>query len=108
VLFRQAVERLMKFVHIAFLFSDLMAYKEIFMMFPQLEYTCEVIFLDDLNPKGYQMMAANYLERVKITEELIGREQNLTKALVDIRRIVRDQLIESFTPRNNNSILLTI
>jgi hypothetical protein len=56
----------MKFVHIAFLFSDLMAYKEIFMMFPQLEYTCEVIFLDDLNPRGYQVMAANYLDRVKI------------------------------------------
>ena len=35
-------------------------------------------------------MAANYLERVKITQELICEEQNLTKGLVDIRRIVRD------------------
>jgi hypothetical protein len=59
-------------------------------MYPQLEYCCEVIFLDDLNVKGYEIMASNYLDRAKIHRELIGEDNNLPRALVAVRNIVRD------------------
>ena len=59
-------------------------------MYPQLEYCCEVIFLDDLNIKGYETMALNYLERAKIQREMIGDNNNLPRALVAVRRLIRD------------------
>jgi len=58
-----------------------------------------VIFLDDLNIKGYEIMASNYLERAKIHRELIGDNNNLPRALVAVRRLIRDQLINSFVPK---------
>jgi hypothetical protein len=82
-----------------------MAYKECFAMYPQLEYACEVIFLDDLNKQGYLEMANNYLSRVQIAEELIGEHQNLPNALVDIRIAVKDQLLKSFVPRGPNVVM---
>ena len=48
--FKQAVEKIRKQLHVIFLFSDLMSYKETFQLFPQFEYLCEVLFLDDLTP----------------------------------------------------------
>ena len=58
-----------------------------------------MIFLDDLNIKGYEIMASNYLERAKIHRELIGDNNNLPRALVAVRRLIRDQLINSFVPK---------
>ena len=49
-----------------------------------------MIFLDDLNVKGYEIMASNYLDRAKIHRELIGEDNNLPRALVAVRNIVRD------------------
>ena len=70
--FKQAVEKIRKNIHIVFLFSDLMSYKENFQLFPQLEYLCEVIFLDDMSPNGYLVTADCFLERSKISKELVN------------------------------------
>lgn len=59
-------------LHIVFLFSDLMTYKETFQLFPQLEYACEVMFLEDMTPQGYQVTAENFLARSNIAPELLG------------------------------------
>ena len=76
-LFKQAVQKIRKQLHIVFLFSDLMSYKETFSLFPQLEYLCEVIFLEDMTPAGYQLMADNFLRRSNIAPELIGDDASL-------------------------------
>ena len=57
VLFKMAVQRVQKNIHLVFLISDLMTYKECFSIFPQYEYNCEVMFLYDLNSNDYLQMA---------------------------------------------------
>jgi hypothetical protein len=47
-LFKQAVQKLQKHVHFAFVFSDLLTYKEVVQMWPQYEYLFEVIYMEDL------------------------------------------------------------
>ena len=59
--FKQGLEKIKKNLHIVFLFSDLMSYKEIFQLIPQFEYICDVIFLEDLNNSGYQSMTESFL-----------------------------------------------
>ena len=51
-----------------------MSYKEIVGLFPQFEYLCEVVFLDDINYDGYLYMADQYLNRSNIASELIGED----------------------------------
>ena len=58
-------------LHIVFLFSDLMSYKETFQLFPQLEYLSEVIFLDDMTLLGYTVMADNFLIRSNVATEFL-------------------------------------
>lgn len=48
VLFKQAVQKLQKHVHFCFVFSELLTYKEIVQMWPQMEYLFEVVYLEDL------------------------------------------------------------
>jgi len=83
-------------LHIVFLFSDLMSYKETFQLFPQLEYYCEVMFLEDMTPQGYQVMADNFLARSNIAPELIGDEQLLSKSLNQVHTDIMDQFKQSF------------
>lgn len=60
-----------KMFHIVFLFSDLMSYKETFQLFPQLEYLCEVMFLDDITTQGYLETASNFQVRSNIAPSLM-------------------------------------
>ena len=94
--FKQAVDKIKKMLHIVFLFSDLMSYKESFQLFPQLEYLCEIIFLDDMTPPGYLVTADNFLERSKIAKELISEEQVLSKSLRFVHTNVLELLLNSF------------
>ena len=48
VCFKQGLEKIKKNLHVVFLFSDLMTYKEVIQLYPQLEYICDVVFMDDL------------------------------------------------------------
>ena len=48
ILFKQAVQKLQKHVHLLFIMNDLMSYKEIITLHPQLEYMCEVCYFEDL------------------------------------------------------------
>jgi hypothetical protein len=49
-----------------------MTYKEIVGMYPQMEYLCEVIFIDDLTQKDYLEMSNTFLLRSNISEEQMG------------------------------------
>ena len=88
-LFKTAIDKIKRNVHLVFLFSDLMSYKEIIMHFPQLEYHCEVIFLEDLRQKGYLLMAENFLSRTNIEKDLIAEEKVLAQALCKIRNDIK-------------------
>ena len=96
--FKQAVEKIRKALHIVFLFSDLMSYKEVFQLFPQLEYLCEVLFLDDLTPQGYHATADAFLERSNIARELQGQADVgvLSKSLYKVHTDVLELLLSSF------------
>ena len=94
--FKQAVEKIRKMLHIVFLFSDLMSYKETFQLFPQLEYLCEVLYLDDLTPAGYLHTADAFLERSKIARELANDDQVLSKCLRTVHQQVSELLLGSF------------
>lgn len=65
-------------MHFVFLFSDLMSYKETFQLFPQLEYMCEVMFLDDITSQGYLETANAFLARSNISSELINEKNVLS------------------------------
>jgi hypothetical protein len=39
------------------------------------------MFLEDMTPQGYQVMADNFLARSNIAPELIGDDQLLSKSL---------------------------
>ena len=73
-LLANATAKVKKNIHIVFLFSDLMSYKETFQLFPQFEYLCEVMFMDDITQQGYLYMADQYLNRSNIASELIGED----------------------------------
>ena len=72
--FKQAIEKIKKQLHIVFLFSDLMSYKETFQIWPQLEYLCEVMFLDDISSQGYRDTAEFFLRRSNIKSDLINED----------------------------------
>lgn len=48
VMFKTALQRLQRNMHIVVLVSDLMTYKECVGQFPQFEYLSEVAFLSDM------------------------------------------------------------
>lgn len=55
-----------------------MSYKETFQLFPQLEYMCEVMFLDDITSQGYLETANAFLARSNISSELINEKNVLS------------------------------
>ena len=75
-----------------------MSYKEVFQLFPQLEYLCEVLFLDDLTPQGYHVTADAFLERSNIARELQGQGDVgvLSKSLYKVHTDVLELLLSSF------------
>ena len=82
-----------------------MSYKETFQLFPQLEYLCEVLYLDDLTPNGYLVTADNFLARSNIAKELINEEQVLSKSLRKVHVDVLELLMNSFySPKMKENI----
>jgi hypothetical protein len=55
-----------------------------------------VMFLEDMTPQGYQVMADNFLARSNIAPELIGDEQLLSKSLNQVHTDIMDQFKHSF------------
>jgi hypothetical protein len=95
--FKQGLEKIKKNMHIVFLFSDLMSYKELFQMIPQLEYMCDIMFLDDLNNAGYQAMTDSFLQRSNIIDDLQQDDNNsLNKALNEVRNFIDIQWRKAF------------
>lgn len=79
-----------------FLFSDLMSYKETFQIFPQLEYLCEVMFLDDISSQGYRDTAEFFLRRSNISSDLINEDQVLSKCLCKVHVDMMELTLTSF------------
>ena len=66
-------------------------------MIPQLEYMCDIMFLDDLNNAGYQAMTDSFLQRSNIMEDLQQDDNNsLNKALNEVRNFIDIQWRKAF------------
>jgi hypothetical protein len=83
-------------MHLIFIMSDLMTYKEVVGLFPQMEYLCEVMFLEDLTQKDYVEMSGSFLMRSNISDEILGDDQQLSKSFVEVRNRVKAILLKTF------------
>lgn len=61
-----------KHVHLVFIMSDLMSYKESITMFPQLEYMCEVAYFEDLTQQDYLDTAVTFFAHSHLPDEILG------------------------------------
>jgi len=96
--FRQAVDKIKKLLHIVILYSDLMSYKENMQLFPQMEYLCEVMFLDDITTEGYLVTANNFLTRSGNVEQglLMQKDMALQKTLSQVHSNVLELVLKTF------------
>ena len=66
---KKGITKLMNRVHIVFTISDLQTYHEWMSLFPGLETRCEVMFMDDLSSKGYNILTDTFLKTSKKTDK---------------------------------------
>lgn len=63
------------------------------------------MFLDDLTPNGYLETADNFLARSNIAQELINKEQILSKSLRKVHVDVLELVMNSFySPKMKENI----
>ena len=92
-LFKYGIERLQKNVHFVFMFNDMMTYKEIVQLFPQLEYSCEVLYMEDLTQQDYLDMTNLFLFRQNVSEEFYENDMAYSKSLLEVRNRVKQLLL---------------
>jgi hypothetical protein len=58
-------------------------------LFPQLEYSCEVLYMEDLTQQDYLDMTNLFLFRQNVTEEFYENDMAYSKSLLEVRNRVK-------------------
>jgi hypothetical protein len=89
------MRKLQKNMHIVLMAEDLQSYFEWVGLFPALEYMFEVMYMDELSNEGFKQFTQNYLSN-RESDNSIFAEAKLTSAIVELRQLVKNHLLQSF------------
>ena len=91
----QAMRKIQKNVHVVLIIEDLATYFDWVTLYPALEAMCEVIYMDEMSNEGYKQLTQSFFQ-VRGTDNSIFQEQKLFSALVELRTLVKNNIISTF------------
>lgn len=91
----QAMRKWQRNVHVVIMVEELQTYFEGVGLFPGLEALCEFVYMDEMSNEGFKVATQAFFEE-KASDNSIFNDQKLTSAMVELRQLVKNQVLQCF------------